>query len=91
MTFKDYYSKDILKIKLVKNENYASYLFGINELKQEWLKIKAIVGDGKRLLVWGFWYIPIQTCHFHQVQILTRYITKKPKLQSRISIIANKK
>lgn len=82
MAFKDYYSKNILKFKLVKNENYASYLFWINELKQEWWKIKAIVCDGKRWLLWGFWDIPTQMCHFHQVQIVTRYITKKPRLQA---------
>lgn len=86
MAFKDYYSKDILKFKLVSNENYASYLFGINELKKEWWKIKAIVCDGKRWLLWGFWNIPTQMCNFHQVQIITRYITKKPRLQANIDL-----
>ena len=82
MAFKDYNSKKILKFKLVSNETYASYLFWVNELKQEWWKIKAIVCDWKRWLLWGFWNIPTQMCNFHQVQIVTRYITKRPRLQA---------
>ncbi len=82
MAFKDYHSKRILKYKLVSNENYTSYKFWIDELIREWWKIKAIVCDWKRWLLWGFLNIPTQMCNFHQVQIITRYITKKPRLEA---------
>jgi len=82
MAFKDYKSKKILKFKLVENENYASYKFWVDELIKEWWIIKAIVCDWKRWLLWGFWNIPTHMCNFHQVQIITRYITKNPRLDA---------
>lgn len=82
MAFKDSKTKDILKIKLVNSESYASYKFWIDELIQEWWKIKAIVCDWKRWLLWWFWDIPTQMCNYHQVAIITRYITKRPRLEA---------
>ena len=54
----------MLKFKLVKNENYASYKFWIDELLREWWDIKAIVCDWKRWLLWGFWDILTQMHNF---------------------------
>ena len=82
MAFKYYNSWEVIKVQLVKNENYASYRSWVDELLSEWWKIKAIVCDGKKWLLWGFWDIPTQMCNFHQVQIITRYITKHPRLQA---------
>jgi len=82
MAFKDYKDKKILKYILVDHENYSSYLKWIKDLQEEWWIIKAIVCDWKRWLLWGFWDIPTQMCNFHQVQIITRYITKKPRLEA---------
>ena len=31
-------------------------------------------------------FYPVQMCQFHQVQIVTRYITKKPKLEANIEL-----
>lgn len=82
MAFKDSKRKKILKIKLVKTESYSSYKYWVDELIQEWWIIKAIVCDWKRWLLWWFWEIPTQMCNFHQVAIVTRYITKKPRLEA---------
>lgn len=82
MAFKDSKTKKILKIKLVKSENYFSYKFWFDELIEEWWKIKAIVCDWKRWLLWWFWDIPTQMCNYHQVAIVTRYITKTPRLEA---------
>lgn len=82
MAFKDSKTKKILKIKLVKSENYFSYKFWVDELIEEWWKVKAIVCDWKRGLLWWFWDIPTQMCNYHQVAIVTRYITKKPRLEA---------
>ena len=82
MAFKESKTKNILKIKLVSSESYFSYKYWIDELIEEWWKIKAIVCDWKRWLLWWFWDIPTQMCNFHQVAIVTRYITKKPRLEA---------
>ena len=42
--------------------------------------------DGKRgvlhMLIKKFPGIPVQYCQFHQIQIITRYLSRKPKLES---------
>lgn len=86
MAFKDSNTKKILKIKLVKSENYASYKCWVDDLIKEWWKIQAIVCDGKRWLLGWFWDIPTQMCNFHQTAIITRYITKKPRLEANIEL-----
>lgn len=60
------------------NEAYKQWIF---HLQQQWWDIRAIVCDWRRWLLWWFWNIPTQMCHFHQAQIVRRNITKNPKLQ----------
>lgn len=43
------------------------------------LPYKAITCDGRRGLLGGFGTIPTQMCHFHQILIIRRYLTTKPK------------
>ena len=50
--------------------------------RSEGWEILAIVCDGKRGLFNAFGNIPIQMCQFHQTAIITRYITKNPKLEA---------
>jgi hypothetical protein len=52
------------------------YKKGIQELIDDGFKILAIVADVHKL----FPKIPFQLCQFHQFQIVTKYISKKPKL-----------
>jgi hypothetical protein len=50
---------------------------------QLWTKgfeLQAAVIDGRPGLIEVFWDMPIQMCHFHQMQIMTRYLTTRPKL-----------
>jgi len=82
MLFKDAYTKQNLYWKYVKHETVTDYVAGINYLKDQGLQIKAIVCDGKRGLLQAFNEIPVQMCHFHQVAIVTRYITRKPRMQA---------
>ncbi len=46
------------------------------------IKIQAIICDGRKGLLQLFGKIPIQMCNFHQVAIVRRYLTKKPKMQA---------
>jgi len=66
----------------VKYETVAAYKAGIEHLKERGCEILAIVCDGRRGLLGGFPGIPTQMCQFHQVQIVTRYITSRPKLEA---------
>lgn len=64
----------------VPRENKQHYIDWIEKLKKDWRDIIGIVCDGKRWLLWHFEWIPMQMCHFHQQQIIRRYITKTPVL-----------
>lgn len=86
MVFRSYeLEKNILRYK-VNYETIAKYKEWVQELIKSWRKIKAIVCDWKRGLLWGFGDIPTQMCQFHQRQIMTRYLTRKPKLQQNIDL-----
>lgn len=54
----------------------------IRELQASWVEVTGIVCDWRRWLLWWFWDIPTQMCHFHQKQIVVRNITKRPKLEA---------
>lgn len=82
MVFKAKESKEILHYRIVRYETNEEYRRWVEEIKKEWWKIRTIVCDGRRWLLWWFWKIPTQMCHFHQAQIIRRRITKNPKLEA---------
>ena len=51
-------------------------------------KIKAVVIDGRPGVRNLFLDVPVQMCHFHQKQIINRYLTLRPKLQAAIELRA---
>ena len=55
-------------------------MWGISHLQNHDVNILGIVCDGKRGLFKAFGDVPVQMCQFHQTQIITRYVTKNPKL-----------
>jgi hypothetical protein len=48
--------------------------------------MQAIVLDGRPGVRQLFSDIPVQMCHFHQKQIITRYLTNNPKLEAGIEL-----
>lgn len=85
MAFKDSLSGDIIYSLLVTNESVEEYRRWVRKLQDDGWIIDAIVSDGKRGLLGWFkdpdgTLIPTQMCQFHQVAIIRRYITKKPKI-----------
>jgi transposase-like protein len=82
MVFKDKTTKKVLHYRIVKYETNEEYKRWVRQLQEEWWIIKAIVCDWRRWLLWGFEDIPTQMCHFHQVQIIKRYITNNPILEA---------
>lgn len=64
----------------VERETAAVYHGCRWQLEQQGFKVQAAVIDGKPGLIPVFWDVPIQMCHFHQIKIVTRYLTSRPKL-----------
>jgi hypothetical protein len=58
------------------------YRQGRAELERQGYTIRAIVLDGRPGVRQIFSDIPVQMCHFHQKQIITRYLTNNPKLEA---------
>ncbi len=86
MLFKDVITKENLLKYYVKSETNTLYRQGVRELQMSEFTILAIVCDGRRGLLQSFGNIPVQLCQFHQVAIIRRYLTKKPKLSESIEL-----
>ncbi len=86
MVFKDSISNQILYKQYVKTETNALYLKGIEEIMRRGIHVQAIICDGRKGLFQLFGSIPVQMCQFHQIAIVRRYLTKKPKMQASIAL-----
>lgn len=63
----------------VPSEVMANYYYGRKILEAKgWIFTVAVI-DGRRGLATVFKDIPVQICHFHQLQTVTKYLTRKPK------------
>ncbi len=83
MVFKDAITGQILLKKYVQQETNKLYLEGLEEIVRRGIKIQAIICDGRKGLFQLFGNnVPTQMCNFHQVAIVRRYLTKKPKMQA---------
>lgn len=83
MVFKDSISGVVLYKQYVKQETNQLYLQGIQEITRRGIKTQSIICDGRKGLFQLFDNgTPIQMCQFHQVAIIRRYLTKKPKMQA---------
>lgn len=51
-------------------------------LQHQGFDIVAAVIDGKPGLIEVFWDVPVQMCQFHQIAIITRYLTSRPRLEA---------
>jgi len=67
-------------------ESISEYQKGREIIEKQGFKIKAVVLDGRPGVRNLFMDIPIQMCHFHQKQIVLRYLTRNPKLEASIEL-----
>lgn len=70
----------------VQSESVDAYRQARIDLEKRGYMIKAIVLDGRPGVRQLFSDIPTQMCHFHQKQIITRYLTNNPKLEPGIEL-----
>lgn len=72
--------------KFTDYERIKIYEEGKKRLEKNGFVIKAVILDGRRGVRGVFGDIPVQMCHFHQRQIVRRYLTNKPKLEASIEL-----
>jgi hypothetical protein len=73
-------------VQEVQSETVDAYRQGRIDLEQRGYTIQAIVLDGRPGVRQLFFDVPIQMCHFHQKQIIVRYLTHNPKLEAGIEL-----
>ena len=79
MVLMDSISGKALFVSAVKNETNKLYAQAIGSLKAKGIAIQSIVCDGRRGFPQMFPDIPVQLCRFHQVKIISCYLTRNPK------------
>jgi hypothetical protein len=82
MLFKDALTKENMLKYYVKAETNAKYVEGVETLKAKGLDLMSIVCDGRKGLIQSFGGIPVHMCQFYQAAMISRFITRKPKLQA---------
>ena len=83
---KDIHEGSPVSYHFITTESLLEYQILLRDITQEGFIIKAAVIDGKRGLFGLLEGIPVQMCHFHQQAIITRYLTRKPKLEASIDL-----
>ncbi len=68
--------------KEVSTETPEIYWQARTQIEQQGFTLKGVVIDGKRGIKEVFLDLPVQMCQFHQVAIINRYLTRKPKLDA---------
>jgi len=63
----------------VASEKVAHYHYARKHLESIGWTFTAVVVDGRRGLANVFKDIPVQVCQFHQLQTVTKYLTRRPK------------
>lgn len=82
LVMRDPHGRENLYWQEIISESPSTYQQGIWKLQQQGFTVRALVIDGRRGVKEGFPGLPIQMCQFHQLQIVNRRLTRKPKLQA---------
>lgn len=79
MVLLDSLSGQALSVQVVRYETNALYQQALQQLMDKDTNIQSIICDGRKGLLDLFPNIPTQMCQFHQIRIVKRYLTNKPK------------
>ncbi|MFC0034291.1 hypothetical protein [Cardiobacterium valvarum] len=82
MVLYDAISKRALSVLEVKNETIERYRQEVAALQERDVVIQSIIYDGRSGLLQAFPGILVQMCQFHQIKIIVRYLSKKPKSEA---------
>lgn len=78
--------KKNLYFKLIPYETIMEYRLGREAIERQGFTISAVVLDGRPGVRNLFSDVPVQMCHFHQKQIIQRYLTNNPILPAGIEL-----
>lgn len=82
LVVRDPHRKENVYWSEIARETLDEYQCARDTLESLGFEILAVAADGKPGLKPLYKDIPIQMCHFHQKQIITRYLTRRPKLEA---------
>ncbi len=86
LVVRDPHSKENVYWSEIERETINEYQCAHDTLESLGFVILAVVADGKPGLKGVYKDTPIQMCHFHQKAIITRYLTRRPKLEAGIEL-----
>ena len=69
-----------LYVAFIGHERVQDYVDAVHSIEQRGYCIRGIVIDGMQSLFSEFSAYKIQMCQFHMIQIIKRYLTKRPRL-----------
>jgi len=81
-------SSEPIAYDFIVGETKESYRRLIDQIRKDGFGIQAVVLDGRPGISALFPGIPVQMCHFHMQAILTRKLTRNPKLEASRSLKA---
>jgi len=86
LVYRDPVESEDLWWRFIDEEKIVHYLEGLLFLENQDYEIVSVTCDGFRGLLKIFNKYPVQFCHFHQKQIIRRYVTVNPKLVAGIEL-----
>ena len=66
----------------IRHETIAEYQRARDMIESQGFVVRAVVLDGKPGVRKVFSDLPVQMCHFHQKAIITKHLTRRPKLEA---------
>ena len=76
----DHHTARPLYLEFIRNECAQDYRRALESISRRGYIIRGVVVDGTRTLFSLSLNIPVQMCQYHMRQIISRYLTKRPKL-----------
>lgn len=83
---KDVLLKESIAYNFITTETKEVYRDLMTQITDKGFTLNAVVLDGKPGIIGLFEGMPIQMCHFHMKSIITRKLTRNPKLQASIEL-----
>lgn len=83
---KDVLRKEPIAYNFIESETKEAYRNLLLQINDRGFQLHAVVLDGKPGIFSLFEGMPIQMCHFHMKAIITRKLTKNPKLNASIEL-----
>lgn len=88
LCIRDPHAHENIYVKEIITEAASDYQEAFRDLEEKNFIITAVVGDGRIMIPWLFPKVKMQMCHFHQEQIVIRYVTMRPELPASRELLA---